>query len=224
MKQFRAFNAALGLTLVACFIATANAYGEEAGFPVVLPEPTEGKPVNFTSTSGVIKFNFLGATLECLSGASSGKFTSKRLGTITMTAKRCENISIGDCHTQGSEKGVISFANADLHLVATGSGASLGAALVIKLPSTLKIVCSFGGFEWRGSILGNLEVINGKTIKTANLKFVAEGQCELDKEFCLAGGVHKKFRLEVFNGTEFVAMSMERLDSITFEKEVAFDF
>jgi len=223
MNQLRTLNLMLAAMLALSLAASANAFAEEGGNPLLLPEPTERAPLKFTSTAGLIKFHFLGATLECLSGNSSGEFTSKRLGIISMSAKRCENKSIGDCHTLGDEKGVILFANADLHLVATGSGRSLGAALVVKLPSTLKIECSGGGFEWRGSVLGTLSGVSGKT-KTAKLSAASVGECELDKEFCFEGSTHKKFQLEIFNGTEFVSMSMTREDSVTFEKEVLFDY
>ncbi|HLM85705.1 MAG TPA: hypothetical protein VK272_05900 [Solirubrobacteraceae bacterium] len=204
--------------------ASANACAEETGNPLILPEPTEAKPLKFTSTAGSITLNFMSLGLVCLSGSSSGEFTSKRLGKITMSFSRCEakNPPIS-CRSQGDERGVILFIEADLHLVAFKVGSELRVGVVIKLAKAIKIECTDGTFEWRGSVIAPLSGVSGKT-KTATFSFSSIHECELDKEFCFEGSVHRKFKLEWASSSEFMSLSIERADSVTFETEVLFDF
>jgi hypothetical protein len=200
------------------------ASAEEGGKPFILPEPTKTTPLKFTSTSGSVKIEDAGSILlECSSGTTQGEFTSKRSGTITMVFKGCAWKSL-TCQNKGAEHGLITFSKAGAHLV-TLSAERLG--LVVTLPAPVSVECWLGA-EFRGSFIGVVGVPKEMETKSATLEFnQAKGaqqvkECELDKEFCLAGGVHKKFSLEAFTGSKFVEMGVQRTDTMTLGSGASF--
>jgi hypothetical protein len=209
----------------------AAAPAEEGGNPIILPEPTSTSPLRFTSTTeAVVKLeNASTGLLECTSGTTSGEFTSKRLGVVTMTFKGCAWKGM-KCETQGAELGTIIFANAGAHLVAFKLAETLRLGMVIKLAGSLPVTCWLGA-EFRGSVIAlidgpassektkTLTLLFHKTLSKQELK-----ECELDKEFCFEGATHRKFLLEAFNGLAFVELGLERSDKVTLEKEASFVF
>jgi len=220
-------------TIIAlAFIAPGVAFAEEGGNPLVLPEPTAIAPLKFTTTT-TAKISIENAAtglLQCTSGSSQGEFTSKRLGVITMDFKGCTWKGFS-CTSKGSPAGVIVFGNAKLHLAALKVGEALRAVLVITLPNPIPIEGCWLGAEFRGSLIGLIDgVTSGKETKSFTLLFhqiLAKQElkeCDLDKEFCLTGEVHRKFLLETFVGSGFIEMGVERQDSGTLEKGASFDF
>jgi hypothetical protein len=211
--------------------APATAAAEEGGNPFILPEPTKTSPLKFASaTEAVVKLENAGTgLLECTSGTTTGEFTSKRLGVVTMTFKGCEWKGV-KCKTLGAESSTIVFANADAHLVSFKLGEALRLGMVIKLAGSLPVTCWLGA-EFRGSVIAlidgpasaektkTLMLLFHKTLSKQELK-----ECDLDKEFCFEGATHKKFLLETFTGKEFVEMGLERRDKVTLEKEASFVF
>jgi hypothetical protein len=231
MKSIASLILATTIVALAC-IAPGVAAAEEGGNPLVLPEPTAIAPLTFTTatTATVSIENATTGLLECTSGSSKGEFTSKRLGVITMDFKGCawKNLK---CTSKGSPAGVIVFSNAKLHLVALKVAGVLRAALVITLPSAIPIEGCWLGAEFRGSLIGLIDgVTSGTETKLFTLLFHRSlakqelKECDLDKEFCLTGEVHKKFLLETFVGSGFVEMGVERQDSVALEKTASFDF
>lgn len=222
---------ALAVTLVA-LLAASTASAEEGGNPFILPEPTSSSPLRFISKVVETKIAFTNAnlTIECQAGTSTGEFTSKRAGVITMSATNCVSIAHTLCHTVGAEKGTIKFPAGTIHLVAFKKSGTLRLGAAISIPSVFSVNCETGTFEWRGSVIGVYEIPAETFVKTATWIFGSIGEtanqteCDLDKEFCLVGETHKKFRLEVFNGTEFVAQEMKRKELVEFEKEAKFFF
>lgn len=211
--------------------APATAPAEEGGNPIILPEPTTTSPLKFTSTTeAVVKLeNAATGLLECTSGTTSGEFTSKRLGVVTMTFKGCAWKSM-KCETQGAELGTIVFTNADAHLVAFKLAETLRLGMVIKLASSLPVTCWLGA-AFRGSVIALIDgPVGSEKVKTLTLLFHKTlfkqelKECDLDKEYCLEGATHKKFLLEAFTGSEYIEMGLERRDKVTLEKEASFDF
>lgn len=210
--------------LAALCVPPSVASAEEGGNPVILPEPSEASPLRFTSKSvGKIRLAESGAIVECESGTSEGKFTSRRLGTISVVFKHCVFQST-TCQNHGGEAGVISFTNADAHLVTFGS---LSLGLVISLAGGVPVECWLGS-EFRGSLIG---VMSGglETWKTsATLTFEqASGEqfpdeCNLDKEFCLSGEAHKVFQLQAIGGLTAKDLGVLRTDEVKFGSEVLF--
>jgi hypothetical protein len=215
---------ALALTCLSVTVAAA----EEGGNPTILPEPTPTSPLKFTSTAGQISIENAGSLLlECSSGTSQGEFTSKRLGTITMVFKGCVWMNL-KCQNKGGEAGVISFTKASAHLVALKVSGVLRLGIVITLPKAIPVECWLGT-EFRGSLLG---LVDGSLEKTKSLTFLFHRtlakqelkECELDKEFCLSGGLPKKLLLEALKGSTFVEMGVAREDTVTLGSEATFDF
>lgn len=222
---------ALTAMLIALGAASA-AKAEESGNPYILPEPTSSSPLRFVSKVIETKIDFTNAnlTILCQAGTSTGEFTSKRAGAISMSATNCISIAHTSCTTIGAEKGTIMFPAGTIHLVAFKKSGTLRLGAAIKLPSSFSVNCETGTFEWRGSVIGVYEIPVETLIKTATWIFGTIGEtanqteCDLDKEFCLEGEAHKKFQLEVNAGTLWVSQEMKRKESVTFEKEAKFYF
>lgn len=231
MKPIASLILVTTIAALAC-LAPGVAAAEEGGNPLVLPEPTALSPLKFSSTTTAVVSieNASTGLLECTSGTSQGEFTSKRLGVITIDFKGCAWKSF-KCTTKGSPSGVILLSNAKLHLVALKVGTALRAALVITLPAGVPLEGCWLGAEFRGSLIGLIDgPASGEEIASFTLLFHRSGaeqelkQCDLDKEFCLTGEVHKKFLLEAFNGSTFVEMGVQRQDSVLLEKTARLDF
>jgi hypothetical protein len=212
---------------LAVLIGSSTASAEEGGNPLILPEPTALSPLRFTSkTLTKVVFTNGGLTIECKDGTSSGEFTSKRAGTVTISANTCISIAHTSCTSPGATKGTITFSGASIHLVAFKLSGTLRLGAVIKLPGELLIGCETGSFLWGGSVMGLYEVPLEILVKTATLAFNTTGEaqelteCDLDKEYCFEGSTHKKFFLQTFS----LAQAMQRKDPVTFEKEAKFMF
>jgi hypothetical protein len=232
MRRLRPSSLIALTVALSALVSASAAMAEEGGNPLILPEPTAGSPLRFTSLAvkSATVFTNGGLTIECQSGTSTGEFTSKRAGVISMSAKNCISIAHTSCKTTGAEAGTITFSGATIHLVAFQKSTTLRLGAVVKLPSSLIVNCTTGSFEWRGSVLGVYEIPLETLTKSATWIFGTIGEtkkqteCDLDKEFCFTGETHKKFLLELNAVSLWVENEMKREDSVTFEKEAKFFF
>jgi len=227
MRRVKACAVTLMAALAACGCIAASASGEESTKPFILPEPTEKSPLRFTWKAGKILIASELISIMCVTSSASGEFTSKRLGTISITLSKCA-AGILTCTGEGSPTGVIEILNADLHLVGFTVAKSQVAGLAVKLAKSIKLSC--GGFVLGGSAIALMDgLTSGKETKTFTALFhEAKSQqefkeCERDKEYCFSGEVHRKFSLN-FEGAEVLPVGLELQGEVTLEKSAAFDF
>lgn len=227
----------LGLALIAISllgaVASSIAPAEEGGAPSVLPEPTEKNPVRYNIVSNLSTFRVGMTPVVCLKDKGTGQINNNRLGTEVVDYEGCKTGTLS-CNTPGDAVGVI-LMNYDTHLTATLlPNKELVLEEVSKLPEAVAATCGVTKDKIRGADIGLLK--GPKTLvktKSANLSLQTEKEgktqvlkeCELDKEFCFEGGVHKKFLLESSVGeSEFEEAAEEGEEEITFEKEIEFHF
>ncbi len=227
MQRLRLLSLALLAILAVAAIASASAFALEN--PEILPNPTEAKPLNFTSKSGAGTLITIGGNaITCADDTNEGKFTSARLGPVTVTFLTCTSTGGVKCKTAGAEAGKIVL-EAGIHLVDFKKGTTLTLGAVITLSKNIVITCGVLKDEVKGSVMGEVSgVTSGVETSTGTLTFTAKekgvqllSKCELDKTFCEG----KTFKLEAsFNGSTFESASEETTDEMKFAEKIRIDF
>jgi hypothetical protein len=214
--------------------------GEEPIAPEILPVPSKASPLKFTSKSDNEK-NFLeaevaGSAIECKEATSESEFTSANSGTGEIDLHSCKSALNGaKCKTLGgSEAGVIvanvGWSLVDVLLPKGEPSPELMLVLAAVLPASLvHIECSATLLVLLGSIvLGEFTKLAESGLKTkegvvtfAQTKGVQKvKECLYEEKFC--SGKTFGLYVELGKGTEKAGEQSE--DTLTFEKEAAFDY
>jgi hypothetical protein len=101
----------LGLALLALFALSAVASSVAAANPTILPTPTAGEPLKFTSKTKAGSVMLLESTsgkkLTCEKGIAEGEFTSADHGKATAIAEGCKEEATKAKCTSGATAGVV---------------------------------------------------------------------------------------------------------------------
>jgi hypothetical protein len=156
----------------------------------------------FSSHGGVGHLVASGGTaVECKKVTNKGTFTDQHLGKVEILFEECtEELFKGTCTSEGATiPGHITL-EIEWHLGLADPGNLPAILMLVKL---LKIKCSLGNIEVRGSVIGQLRskgvaVKVGEKLKEAELVFEQTSGKPKYKEFLLslAGGALDKAELE----------------------------
>jgi hypothetical protein len=131
-----------------------------------------------------------GLAITCESVKNNGVITDQHLGEVTITfGTKCKENLGGEC-TLGAVKGSITLKELIWHLGLADPGHL--PAILILVPGTLKISCTFGNIEVKGNVIGLLEKVGGgavkpgEALKEAVLNFKATGGKQEKTEFLLS--------------------------------------
>jgi hypothetical protein len=213
---------AFALSLTVSAIASAEN-------PLIVPEPTKGAPLNFTSEGPAAEMLLSGGggVMKCTSVSNKGAFTGLREGTVTLTFQGCA-LFTKNCNTEGAAAGEVVLANAEIHLVDFKEGIGLILGAVVTLPATITIKCSTATIKLLGNVMGRINgVESGVGVEKATLLFHTEKNkqafkvCELPAAFCKG----REFLLEAdFGAGKFAEAALENEDKLKFAKKVEFLF
>ena len=229
MQQLRLLGLAMMAVLVVGAIVSASAFALEN--PEILPNPTATAPLSFSWTGAAANLvpSVGKKEIGCKNSTASGKFTSARLGLITIDFTECATeAGASKCGSLGDTKGTILVGSADIHLFAYEEAGKLllGAAAIFL--GELHIECQGGIlFLIKGTALSAVSgVVSGVTTKTATLTYAqskglqAIRTCKLDKAFCEG----KTYELLTNFGGGFESSGEETKAELKFAQEATVDF
>lgn len=196
----------------------------------ILPNPTEGEPLNFTSEGKVSKLVSKSGTIECENLTNEGKFTAARTGTATVDQTGCKSKEV-KCNSEGDAAGVI-LAKYNSHLVAFVLGEELDLGVALTLEKPLMIKCGVLKIEVKGTVIGQIDgsASEAKTKSNELLLHESGGKqaiktCAIDEEFCKEEtGTAIVYELLANFGTGFNEVVLSAEDKLSLAKEISFDF
>jgi hypothetical protein len=231
----------MAILSLTALIATTAAFAEEAGAPLINPNPTREAPLRFTSRSGVGILEGMSeiSKLTCRADTNSGSFTTGRSGTVTIDFTECTGEEgAARCRSLGDPTGTI-LTGGPIKLVDQNLGGRLLPAIIIELERLLHIECGAAGLLILslGNVIGLITRIDGVAIvdpaegttkeqevrETVTVAFTREAgrpgeqsskKCALPKETCEG----REFLLKVRFTTEEELASEETEDVITFAR------
>jgi hypothetical protein len=234
MRRFKSISLAILATLALSAITAATASAENVE---VLPVPTEKAPLKFTSKgpAGLLEGEVAGSVIECSEVTNKGEITSANLGVATLTITGCKSALNGTkCKTLSQATNGTIELKVDIHLVDVllpkgepapelmlGTAAILLELLHVECSATLLLLLG-------GVLMGefNKAAESGVKTKEGTLNFEqTKGvqkvkECNLDKAFCSG----KTFGLYLEGGKGREKSGIREEDTITLEKEAAFDY
>jgi hypothetical protein len=235
MKRLRL----LGLAILAIFalsaIAAATASAENVE---VLPVPTKTEPLKFTSKgpAGKLEGEQAGSAIECKEVTNKGEITSANLGVGTLIFTGCKSAlngakcrSLPETTTNGTIELKVDIHLIDVLLLKPEPAPELMLGLAIILLELLHVTCSATELILIGGIIigeFNKFAESGVKTKEGTVNFEqTKGvqkvkECDFDKAFCSG----KTFGLYVELGKGREKGGIEQEDTITLEKEAAFDY
>jgi hypothetical protein len=207
----------------------------------VLPNPTKTTPLNFESKgpAGELEGEQAGSAIECKESTGKGEITSTNLGVATETFTGCKSaISGSKCEslpkeTPGTVEVKERFHLVDVLLPKGEPAPELMLGVVDILSELLHIECGAAILVLIGNdVLGEFSngAESGVKTKEGTVDFQqTKGvqrvkECDLDKAFCLEGSTHKTFGLYIELGKGREKAGWDQEETITLEKEAAFDY
>jgi hypothetical protein len=166
MKRIRL----LGLALLAVFaLGAVLASGAMAETPEILPLPTEGKPLTYTSettTEPILETTAGGEKnkIKCAKAKNAGSFNTANSGKVTIEFSGCKQAT-KNCTTKGDTLGEILLVNAPAQLVDVLPGGVLDLGVLITV-NNLEFECGTLKDKVTGTVIGVVDNEKGELLKS----------------------------------------------------------
>jgi hypothetical protein len=169
MKRIELLGLALLALLAVLAMGAITAAGAMAETPEILPLPTEGKPLTYTSETTTEPFLETTAggeknKIKCAKAKSAGSFTSANAGKVTIEFSGCK-VGTKNCTTKGDALGEVLLINAPARLVDVLPGGVLDLGLLVTI-NNLELECGTLKEKVTGSMIGAIDNEKGELLKS----------------------------------------------------------